>query len=79
MQNSCHVSLLSSGQEQVLTIPHEFTLAGTEVLLRKEGNRLIIEPIAPRSLLALLATLPDITDDFADMDEGLLPLDDITL
>jgi antitoxin VapB len=79
MQNSRHVSLLTSGQDQVLTIPHELALSGTEVLLRKEGHRLIIEPIPSSSLLSLLTTLQDITDNFPDIDEGLLPLDDITL
>jgi antitoxin VapB len=79
MQNSCHVSLLTSGQDQVLTIPHELALSSTEVLLRKEGHRLIIEPIPPNSLLSLLTMLPEITDNFPDIDEGLLPLDDITL
>ncbi len=87
MQNSRHVSLLTSGQDQVLTIPSEFALSGTEVILRKEGDtanarlrqRLIIEPISSNSLLALLTTLQDITDHFPDIDEGLPPLDDITL
>jgi len=78
MHSSRHVSLLTSGQDQVLTIPHELALSGTEVLLRKEGHRLIIEPIPSNSLLSLLTTLQDITDDFPDVDEGLLPLDDIT-
>jgi antitoxin VapB len=79
MQNSRHVSLLTNGPDQVLTIPHELALSGTEVLLRKEGHRLIIEPIPANSLLSLLTTLPDITDDFPNIDEGLLPLDDIIL
>ena len=79
MQNSRHVSLLTNGQDQVLTIPHEFALSYTEVLLRKEGHRLIIEPIPPNSLLSLLTKLQDITDNFPDIHEGLLPLDDITL
>jgi antitoxin VapB len=77
MQNPHHVSLQTSGQDQVLTIPAEFTLSGTEVLLRKEGHRLIIEPIPPNSLLSLLTMLQDVTDDFSDVDEGLLPLDDL--
>lgn len=79
MPNSCYVALLSNGQEQVLTIPHEFALSSTEILLRKKGNRLIIKPIPPGSLLSLLTTLQDITDNCPDMDEGLLPLDDIKL
>jgi antitoxin VapB len=78
MQNSRH-TLLTNGQDQVLTIPHEFALSSTEVSLRKEGQRLIIEPISPGSLLSLLKTLPDITDQFPDIDEELLPLDDIML
>jgi len=59
--------------------PQEFALSSTEVLLRKEGNRLIIEPISSGSLLSLLATLEDIPENFPNVDEGLLPLDDITL
>ncbi|NJO80942.1 MAG: AbrB/MazE/SpoVT family DNA-binding domain-containing protein [Cyanobacteria bacterium RM1_2_2] len=58
---SRHVSLLMSGQDQILTIPHELALSGTEVLLRKEGHRLIVEPIPANSFLSLLTTLPDIT------------------
>jgi antitoxin VapB len=79
MQNSCQAYLSTSGQDQILTIPHEFALLGTEVLLRKEGNRLIIEPILPISLLSLLGTLPELTDEFPNLDEGLLPLDDIKI
>ncbi|NEQ67816.1 MAG: AbrB/MazE/SpoVT family DNA-binding domain-containing protein [Symploca sp. SIO2D2] len=79
MPNSCHVQLDRNGQNQVLTIPQEFALPGKEVLLRKVGSRLIIEPIPQGSLLSLLSTLPEITDNFPDVDEELLPLDDITL
>lgn len=78
MQNLRHVSLQTNGQEQVLTIPDGFTLSRTEVLLRKEGDRLIIEPVPSNSLLSLLATLQDIPDEFPNIDEGLLPLDEVT-
>jgi virulence-associated protein VagC len=54
-------------------------LPSTEVWLRKEGNRLIIEPIHPGSLLSLLATLEEITENFSEVDEGLMLLDDIRL
>jgi antitoxin VapB len=66
MHNSRH-TLLTNGQDQILTIPHEFALSSTEVSLRKEGQRLIIEPIQPRSLLPLLMTLQDIPDQFPDI------------
>lgn len=62
------------GSHQVLTIPYEFTLPGTEVLLRKEGDRLInVEPIRRLPLLSLLATLETLAENFPDMDERLLP------
>lgn len=82
MQNPRQVSLLTSGQDQILTIPHDLALSVTEVWLRKEGDRLIIESIPsipPRSLLSLLMELPDISDEFPDIDEDLLPLDEIIL
>jgi len=86
MPNSQQVSLSTQGQTQVLTIPHDFALAATEVVLRKEGDRLIIEPITDETkrsletpLLTLLSTLDAITDNFCDPDENLLPLDDVAL
>jgi hypothetical protein len=39
-------------------------------------DRLIITPIRQTSLLSLLTTLEAITENFPDIDEGLLPLDD---
>ena len=78
MQPTHTISLSNQGNQQLLTIPHEFALDATEVLIHKEGDRLIIEPVRPNSLIALLMTLNDIEDDFpTDLDEGLLPLDDI--
>jgi len=69
MSNVCLVQLLQNGQQQVLMIPDEFALPDTEILLRKEGNRLVIEPIRPNSLLSVLATLEDIPAPFPDVDE----------
>ncbi|QLE54135.1 type II toxin-antitoxin system Phd/YefM family antitoxin [Nostoc sp. TCL26-01] len=37
----------------------------------------IISPIKKKSLLQTLSTLEPLDEDFADLDEGLLPLDDI--
>jgi len=79
MSTFYRVQLLQHGQQQVLTIPQEFALPDTEVLLRKQGNRLIVEPICSGSLLSVLATLPALSDPFPDVDEGLLPLNDIVL
>jgi antitoxin VapB len=37
--------------------------------MHKDGGRLIIEPVPPRSLLALLATLRPIEDEFPPIDD----------
>jgi antitoxin VapB len=42
----------------------EFEFPGEDAVMRKEGERLIIEPAPPRSLLSLLATLKPLEEDF---------------
>jgi antitoxin VapB len=74
-----HVRLFRNGRNQALRIPREFELEGNEAILRKEGNRLIVEPIRKGQLLALLATLPPIDEPFPDVDEDLPPWDDNVL
>ena len=46
------VRLFKNGQNQAVRIPREFELPGHEAIMRKDGERLIIEPVAGRSLLA---------------------------
>ena len=59
-----HVKLFRNGRNQAVRIPREFELPGEDAVIRKEGERLIIEPTSPKSLLALLATLQPIEEDF---------------
>ena len=59
-----HVKLFKNGRNQAVRIPREFELPGEDAVMRKEGDKLIIEPAAPRSLLAVLATLPELDEDF---------------
>jgi len=77
MISQYQVRLFHNGRNQTLNIPHAFEMPSNDVVIRKDGERLIIEPFKKRSLLELLATLPDIDEDFSNVDEGLLPLDDI--
>ncbi len=37
--------------------------------MRKEGRRLIIEPAHPKSLLAVLATLKPLDEDFPEIED----------
>lgn len=74
-----HVRLFRNGRNQALRIPREFELEGDEVIIRKEGDKLIVEPIRKGRLLALLATLKPLDEPFPDVDEALPPLDDVKL
>jgi antitoxin VapB len=72
-----HVRLFKNGRNQAVRIPREFELPGDEAIMRKEGERLIIEPAPRRSLLAILATLPDLDEEFPPIED--LPADPVDL
>ena len=72
-----HVKLFKNGRNQAVRIPREFELPGEDAVMRKDGERLIIEAIPPKSLLAVLATLTPLDEDFPAMPE--LPLDPVEL
>jgi antitoxin VapB len=59
-----HVKLFKNGRNQAVRIPREFELPGDDAIMRKDGNKLIIEAAPPRSLIALLATLKPLVEDF---------------
>ena len=79
MTNTYKVKLIQKGNTQSLTLPEELNFSTTEVTIRQEDDKLIIEPFKKKSLLEVFATLEDIEEDFPDVDEGLLPLDNIEL
>jgi antitoxin VapB len=58
-----HVKLFKNGRNQAVRIPREFELPGDDAIMRKDGSRLIIEAIPPRSLVALLATLEPLREE----------------
>jgi antitoxin VapB len=59
-----HVKVFKNGRNQAIRIPREFEFSGEEAIMRKEGDRLIIEPAPPKSLLAVLASLTPLQEDF---------------
>ncbi len=54
-------------------------MKGNEAIIRKEGNRPIVEPVETEGLLSVLAGLKPLDETLPDIDDGLLPLDDIEL
>ena len=79
MPSERHVRLFRNGRNQALRIPREFELEGEEAIIRKEGDRLIVEPVRMGGLLALLDSLQPLDETIPDVDEALRPLDDVKL
>jgi len=65
------VELFRSWRYQAVRIRREFELPGKDVIMRKEGDRLIIEPAPPKSLLAVLSTLGPLDEDFPPTADSL--------
>jgi antitoxin VapB len=72
-----HVKLFKNGRNQAVRIPREFELPGEDAIIRKDGQRLIIEPAPPRSLLAVLKALPTLDEEFPPIED--LPAEPVDL
>ena len=79
MQTERHVRLFRNGRNQAIRIPREFELEGDEAIIRKEGDRLIVEPVRRGGLLSVLAGLAPLDEEFPDVGEMLGSLDDIEI
>lgn len=64
-----HVRLFRNGRNQAVRIPVEFELPGDEAIMHRDGDRLVIEPVRKRGLIALLKTMKP-------LQEGLPVIDD---
>jgi antitoxin VapB len=69
MDTERHVRLFRNGRNQAVRIPREFELPGNDAVMRKEGEKLIIEPMAPKSLLARLKTLSPLEEEFPAIED----------
>jgi antitoxin VapB len=83
MNEGKRAKLFRNGANQAVRIPREYELPGEEVIVRREGVRLIIEPARRRTLGEVLDAMePLAPEDWpADLinDDDLLPLDDVNL
>ena len=64
-----HVKLFKNGRNQAVRIPREFELPGEDAIMHRDGDRLIIEIAPPKSLLAVLAALSSLDEDFPQIDD----------
>lgn len=68
------MKLFKDVRNQAVRIPREFELPGEDVVMRRDGNRLFIEPATPKSLLAVLRTLRALTEEFPEIPDAPPPL-----
>ena len=76
MQTDRHVHLFRNGRSQAIRIPKEFELEGSEAIIRKEGDRLIIEPVKKKSLRALLAGWQPLADNLPEIEDPPIEAED---
>lgn len=62
MGDERRVRVFRNGRNQAIRIPREFELPGNEAVLRKEGARLVIEPIKKKSLLDVISRFKPIKE-----------------
>lgn len=69
MTEQRHVKLFRNGRNQAVRIPVDFELPGDEAIMHRDGDRLVIEPVRKRGLIALLKTMEPVDEDFPEIDD----------
>lgn len=79
--SSREAKLFRNNKSQAVRIPADFELPGDKVIIHRDGDRLIIEPVRGKNLLDVLAGLEPLgpEDLFPDIDDTLLPVKEIDL
>jgi antitoxin VapB len=77
------VKLFRNNRSQAVRIPVEFEMPGDRVLIHREGDKLIIEPVkTPENIRELLAHWRQdepigVDDDFPDLEDPHLPPENV--
>ncbi len=66
---SRQVRLFRNNRNQAIRIPVEFELPGDEAIISRDGDKLIIEPVRKKGLLALLASWEPLDEDFPEIED----------
>jgi antitoxin VapB len=69
MSERRQVRLFRNGRNQAVRIPVEFELPGTAAIMIRDGDRLVIEPLRKRGLVALLKAMQPLEEDFPEIDD----------
>ena len=77
MPEKRHVRLFRNGRNQAVRIPVEFELPGDEAIIHRDGDRLVIEPLRRRGLIALLKTMKPLEEGFPEIHDSVPPPEDV--
>ncbi len=64
-----HASLFRNGRNQAVRIPREFEMEGSEVLIRQEGDSLVLTPIRRNRLRDLLASWEPLDESVPEVED----------
>ncbi|NKN37978.1 AbrB/MazE/SpoVT family DNA-binding domain-containing protein [Agrobacterium sp. a22-2] len=79
MDNERQVRVFKNGRNRAVRIPVEFEFPGDAVMMRKEGDRIIMEPVKKTgNLIEWLRTQEPLAEDF-DFDIAEPPPRDVDL
>jgi len=71
------VRLFRNNRNQAVRIPVDLELPGDRALLRKEGDRLILEPVRKAGLIGLLAQWEPLDETFPEIADEPAPREDV--
>jgi antitoxin VapB len=69
MTDQRHVRIFRNGRNQAVRIPVEFELPGDQAIMHRDGDRLVIEPVRKRGLLALLESMKPLDEDIPEIED----------
>ena len=61
------VRLFRNNRNQAIRIPVDFELPGSEAIIRRDGDRLVIEPVRRKGLAALLDSWAPMAEEFLEI------------
>lgn len=73
-----HARLFRNGRNQAVRIPREFELAADEVIIFRQDDRLVLEPVSRnRSLQEVLSELPSLDEQLPTIADPPVDPEDI--
>ena len=69
MPEQRHGRLFRNGRNQAVRISVEFELPGDEAIMHRDGDRLVIEPLRKRGLIALLKTMQPLDEELPEIED----------